>query len=245
MLQKDFFQAITSKIWVEKVSTEIDQIMWNHKRQVLYVWDVERDRPVKRNNLEGVPEPVEKLNNKSYCYDTTEPDANKFPHYTYNRDAEGEMSLEISDDNTKTCSFARNEVTAHYDTSFQNLAELGSELAQIYENAYSGVETYISHCIRKTMTFNRLDFYCMGDNGKVDFSHMNAENSAKINGLIVEQLKKVPGSSLTPIVMGNNQYRYQSADNFMDAEGNVEGSGEKVTKSVTQADFVAVDAPTA
>jgi hypothetical protein len=45
-LQADFFKRVTSKIWAEKVSTQIDQVGFNHRKDILFVWDVEKDRPV-------------------------------------------------------------------------------------------------------------------------------------------------------------------------------------------------------
>jgi len=162
-LQSEFFKVITSKIWAEKVNTEIDQVMWNHKKQVLYVWDQEKNRRVNSDNGEGV-EWVE----DTYCY-SVKPEIVDFASPLVRKD-NGELELIKGAAPCKQYG----HVQSHYETSFQNLGELGSDLAEIYANAYSGVETYISHCIRKTMSFNRLDFYCMTDEGeKADFTKMN------------------------------------------------------------------------
>jgi hypothetical protein len=63
-LQADFFKRITSKIWAEKVSTQIDQVGFNHRKDVLFVWDVEKDRPVVFNG-----EKVEETD--QWCYTET------------------------------------------------------------------------------------------------------------------------------------------------------------------------------
>lgn len=225
-LQADFFKRITSKIWAEKVSTQIDQIGFNHRKDLLYVWDIVHDRPVVANG-------VKVLENYTYCY--TEDDNGLI------RDADGELVLATKGEKCPTLS---TDVMSRYQTQYANLAEMGPELAQIYNNAYSGVQTYISHCIRKTLTFTRLDFYCMADTGeKVDFSQMDGANTDKVSELIRAKLGDIFGDQgFEEISVGGKQRRFRVTGTTLGENGDVEGitgDGEE-TNSVGGADFVPV-----
>jgi hypothetical protein len=95
---------------------------------------------------------------------------------------------------------------------------MGPELAQIYNNAYSGVQTYISHCIRKVLTFTRLDFYCMAETGvKVDFSKMDGESTTQISAMISAKLSAMFGTEgFEQVSIGDKVQRFRVTGRTLD-----------------------------
>jgi hypothetical protein len=189
-LQKKLMKSITTQIWHEKLRYDLKEVINNNVVPYFYVEDPNfnghawKDSATVVDGVEVLWSQNRGFKLASFPQNPTEADYAglcdpKNPPSNLYTDEDGHLSYESEEDSRCNC---QDPDAAQYCTMWKpgkvagptgidyslNLDEINKSVSRIYsEYQKSDQRKYIPHCLKKHLTFNKMDFYCLTDTDEI------------------------------------------------------------------------------
>lgn len=233
-MQKKLMTNITTQIWHEKLKYDLEEIF---KGNLVHKgWVADPEQPITQDQDGNLSDWVRLQRDggdieyvAGMCF-VAEPswDPTVGSSEKYVRDANGVPVIseygtvyegqEMTKNNCWDVHVIKDTNNKNY---FGNLDNLNKDVSNfMFDHLNNKQNHYIPHCLKKHLTFNKMDFYCLTDTGEtVDYEQFDADNIQKIVGDMAKHFADM--GPYETVQTSNGKWVIQNSNTLMGNDGHV------------------------